>query len=72
MRNLRLDCVFILMSLLQSSMMAALVISEFVMGGVGERKLDLSLAFAERKNERKIDVLVSVVDKPTEIDWDSL
>ena len=29
-------------------------------------------AFAERKNERKIDVLVSVVDKPTEIDWDSL
>lgn len=53
-----------------------LVVSEFVMSGVGERKLqndtDLSLAFIERKNERKMLLVVSVVDKPIEIDWDSL
>jgi len=53
-----------------------LVVSEFDMSRDGQRKLlndtDLSLAFAERKNERKMMLLVGVVDKPTEIDWDSL
>jgi hypothetical protein len=52
------------------------VVSEFDMSGVGERKLlndtNLSLAFAEKKNERKMFLLVSVVDKPKEIDWGSL
>jgi hypothetical protein len=42
------------------------------MSRVEERKLlkdtDLSLAFAERKNERKMFLLVAVVDKPIEIE----
>ena len=48
-----------------------LVVSEFDMSRDGERKLlndtDLSIAFAEGKNERKMFWFVAVVDKPTEI-----
>jgi hypothetical protein len=41
------------------------------MSGVGERKLlddiDLSFAFAQRKNERKVFLFVDIEDKPTKI-----
>lgn len=47
------------------------VISEFDMSGGGERKLvndtDLSVAFSERKDEKKLFLFVDVEEKPTEV-----
>ena len=47
------------------------VINEFDMSGGGERKLlddtDLSLAFAEKMDNKKLFLFVDVEDKPTEM-----
>ena len=73
------DCRYYTLEMLRSDMKARVnwgsgqqhVINEFDMSGGGERKflddIDLSLAFAEKMDDKKLFLFVDVEDKPVEM-----